>query len=636
MSVRDDVQSPPSVRVPRAARATLLIIAGALVGATLAGSVAARWRSDRQPRYEAEVLWQGAPPSRAEWPRPALPGESATRFVRGGHVWLEVHSFTSAGTAAIARDLERRRLSGVDGSAARRSALRAAWRAAALAGGPAATSPRARCAALVRARLLLVALADPHARPMAPARTPAGAGARVRLERAEAEVVRLALAVRPEALASALTACAVAESDWLRVVAGEQVADPLARLESAWRWHERQRAPQLEWTERVLEGALDPVERAAVQTDAIRQALMLERLAPEPAAVLFGHGGWAPPEVTPIARARGVWPGIGALAGALAGLAVHLVLSGRRRRRSASLRERFARAFPGAWGTAPAAAPIRLGRESRCAWEAEMGWLHVVSGPDPGRIAHAVSILASSFLERDHRVLLMDAGRQLRLHDRYGADTRWGLGECMAGEVPLLGAVQGGGRAGFFLLAHGASARAERWEDLSRLLEEARAHFGRVILALDARAPRAAALPLGGRVLEAWWAEPGPDLPRGAIALSERLGIPFTGLDLNWLMNVTLEAMEPPAAETTEPEAQAGEATAGLDGVNADPGPGAPPEPGGGIMDDGTWGAAEPVAAEPLVLAGDPAVRERLRFLLWMRRVREERRAVAVGMGTAR
>jgi len=86
--------------------------------------------------------------------------------------------------------------------------------------------------------------------------------------------------------------------------------------------------------------------------------------------------------------------------------------------------------------------------------------------------------------------------------------------------------VQATGRAGFFFLAHGAPASAGRWDELSRLLEAARDHFGRVVLALEPGAPRAAALPLGGRILEAWWAEPGPDLPRGGLLLSERLGIP--------------------------------------------------------------------------------------------------------------
>ena len=79
---------------------------------------------------------------------------------------------------------------------------------------------------------------------------------------------------------------------------------------------------------------------------------------------------------------------------------------------------------------------------------------------------------------------------------------------------------------------------AGRWEALSALLEEARPHFDRVILALGAGAPGAAALPLGGRVLEAWWAEPGGQLPRRAVALAERLGISFIPLSLNWLTQV--------------------------------------------------------------------------------------------------
>jgi hypothetical protein len=281
----------------------------------------------------------------------------------------------------------------------------------------------------------------------------------------------------------------------------------------------------------------------------------------------------------------------------------------------------------------------QLSRDPRRAWDTELGWLHVVSGPDPARIAHAVSTLAGGFLERGERVLLVDAGERLRLHERYGGDTRWGLGECLAGEVPLLGAVQSAGRAGFFFLAHGAPGRVGRWDELSGLLEDGRAHFDRVLLALDRRAPGAAALPLGGRVLEAWWAEPGPGLSKSAVALSERLGIPFSCFDLNWLMEARLEAESAARVPAPGPPPSGDEAgTAppiGLASTEAlalaDPGAAEesfePVEGGSGSAE-----AIQTVAwsgGGEVVLGCDLEVRERLRFLVWMRRVQAERRAAA-------
>jgi hypothetical protein len=199
--------------------------------------------------------------------------------------------------------------------------------------------------------------------------------------------------------------------------------------------------------------------------------------------------------------------------------------------------------------------------------------------------------------------------------------------------------VQAAGRAGFFFLAHGAPGGVERWDELSGLLEDAHTHFDRVLLALDPKVPRAAALPLGGRVLEAWWAEPGPGLSRSAVALSERLGISFSCFDLNWLMEAMLEAG--PAAPAPVSDASLALEVTGapsLDSFTREDSP-APTVP------QSVEEAFEPVAAGPgptvateafarsgggvVVLGCDPEVRERLRFMVWMRRVRAERRAAA-------
>jgi hypothetical protein len=152
-----------------------------------------------------------------------------------------------------------------------------------------------------------------------------------------------------------------------------------------------------------------------------------------------------------------------------------------------------------------------------------------------------------------------------------------------------------------------------------------------VILVLGAGAPGAAALPLGGRVLEAWWAEPGGQLPRRAIALAERLGISFVNLNLNWLTQVerevaeatvqTLAAVTPAAPDEPQP-------------ADDPPAPEAQPP---AVEDPGHVPAVVEALPEapPPVLECDPEVRARLRFLVWMKRVQAERRSQApVEVGT--
>jgi hypothetical protein len=645
MSAREDAANPTNATRPRntRGRVTVVLLAGALLGAVLPaaglmGLVPERFAPDGVPRYEARVPWRGGPPAPGEWPRPGRTGEQAVLLEHGGRTLLAVRSFTVAGTESLARDLHRRRLSGVEASSARRAAARARWRAEPVPVGLESLPPAGRCAALVRARLLLVSMVDPQVAPLAPVETPGSAAAWKRLVRAEDEVLRLALAVRPDSLASALAGCASAEGEWLRAVAAEPAPDSRARIEAAWRWHERSCAPTLDRVERSLEAALSKSQNDAVVTAAFPLALSLERLAPDPCATLFAHGTWGPaPRALPILW---VWSALFA-AGALAGALLAFVLCLPWLWRSSRLR-----AVPVVHGVPEALSPYgsggsltRLSRDPRQAWDAELGWLHLVSGPDPARIAHAVAILAGGFAERGERVLLVDGGERLRLHERQGGDPRWGLGECLAGEVPLLGAVQATGRAGFFFLAHGAPRRAERWEELSGLLEDARGHFDRVLLALDARVPRAAALPLGGRVLEAWWAEPGPGLPRNAVALSERLGIPFSCFDLNWLMEAAREVGSVASAQTPEPPPTAAEACdsqpAGVEEAELLAPAGPDPvvqalEPVGPVWaPDETIEAPAPSGAGAVVLGCDLEVRERLRFMVWMRRVQAERQAAA-------
>lgn len=646
MSAREDATRPTNAARPSSAwrRVAVALLVGAvlgvgLTGAGLLGLLPERLFPDGVPLYEARVHWQGVSPAPGEWPRPRRNGEQAVAFDDGDRTLLAVRSFTAAGTGALARDLQRGRLSGVDVSLARRTEARARWRSGLAPGGMATLPPAGQCAALLRARLLLVVLVDPQVSAEAPRETPGSAAQRARLVRAEAEVVRLALAGRPDSLASALTACASAEGEWLRALVAEPAPDPRTRTEAAWRWHERSRAPVLDQAERALEARLSKSQNEVVVTAAFGQALWLERLAPDPCAVSFAHGAaWPLPRTLPIVL---TWIAFSA-AGALAGSALALVLCGpwlwpRSRPRTV----RVARGVPAALSLHARGEHLaQLPRDPRRAWEAELGWLHLVSGPDPARIAHAVSILAGGFVERGERVLLVDAGRRLRLHERYGGDARWGLGECLAGDVPLLGAVQAAGRAGFFFLAHGAPGRAGCWDELSGLLEDARTHFDRILLALDPKVTRAAALPLGGRVLEAWWAEPGPGLSGSAVALSERLGIPFSCFDMNWLMEAKREVgpsapVRVPGPAPAEAAADAAQPVCLAEAEVLAPIGSDPVEPAIEPAADGPASAEaiEPIAGsdgETVVLDCDLEVRERLRFMVWMRRVRAERRAAVL------
>jgi hypothetical protein len=628
MSAREDASHESPVHPPgdwlRPAAALLL---GAFLGAGIVGGLAEHLAPDRLPRYEAEIVWQGGPPAAAEWPRPPRPGELARPAERAGSSWLVVRSFTAAGTETLARALERRRLSDLDASAARRDAAGSRWRTARGSAPPPLLTPAARCAAQLRARLLLGTLA------VGPAVTPPADIAiaeREGLVRAEVEVIRLALVTQPDSLGSALTACAAAEDAWLKALArparqpgaGSPSVAP-ARLAEAWADHEQKFGFVLEVAASRIESDLPPALRADVGTAALDEALARERQTPDPAAVLFASGDWSQrPDVSPVPRTWALLFGAGGIAGGLIGLGLGLAEAHRTRgsrRRRAPRRE-------------------RLAREAGRAWESDLARLHVVSGPDSGRVGDALELLVGAFLERGESVLVVDAGKRLRLHERFGGESGWGLGECLAAEMPLLGAVQATGRPRFHFLGHGSSSRAERWDGLSRVLEEAHAHFDRVLLAIDPRAPREAALPLGGRVLEAWWASPGSELPRSALALGERLGIGFAAMDLSVFPEAMREASAGarPDLEVAGPEAVP-RVGGGAPATSEEAGAGTAPSQAGtpeaaaiaSAFEAGADASASPLE-EPLVLDCDLEVRERLRFLLWMRRLQAESRATAL------
>jgi hypothetical protein len=175
----------------------------------------------------------------------------------------------------------------------------------------------------------------------------------------------------------------------------------------------------------------------------------------------------------------------------------------------------------------------------------------------------------------------------------------------------VLGLVQYGGWPGFYLLAHGdAKRRGAGWPGLGQRLDDVRPHFGRVIVCVDRDAPSALGDALAGRPLEGWWAEFVGQLPGAAMELSGRLGIAFSGIDLAAFPEVVLELLGQRSRQLAPAQVPAPAAVAATTAPMALP-----------VLE------AVPVAPpEPVVLDCDLQVRQRLRFLAWMRRVQTETR----------
>ncbi len=226
---------------------------------------------------------------------------------------------------------------------------------------------------------------------------------------------------------------------------------------------------------------------------------------------------------------------------------------------------------------------------------------HLATAPEPQAIAHAATLLARRLLQGGGRVLLVDGGRRLDLHAFFGCVAQWGVGECVRGELPLLGVVQRTECPGLYLLARGALRSAEDWPGLGRVLEAARSRFDHVILALDPRAPREAAAALSGATIAGAFGCSGA-VPRTGLAFGERLRIPLMPLVLRGSFQAALEALIEAAVET-RPEP-------------------APPDPSGASR---AWIASR----THTVLDCDLRVRERMRFAYWLRSIAVDRRARA-------
>ena len=152
----------------------------------------------------------------------------------------------------------------------------------------------------------------------------------------------------------------------------------------------------------------------------------------------------------------------------------------------------------------------------------------------------------------------------------------------------------------------------------------ARPHFARTVLALDADAPAAIGDALAGWHLEGWWAG-GARAGRRAVKMADRLAIHLCDLDLTATPEARLEALDArlrgrESAPTLSDEAVVQERLDALtrdavdQALTAGPGEGATVTPPG----------AQAIPPPPVVLECDLQVRERLRFLLWMRRIQSD------------
>src|SRR5262249_1059473 len=120
---------------------------------------------------------------------------------------------------------------------------------------------------------------------------------------------------------------------------------------------------------------------------------------------------------------------------------------------------------------------------------------------------------------------------------------RWGVLDSLAGPMPVLGLVQDAGRLGLYLLAHGSASEATDWSQLPRVLNDARPHFARAVLALDPDAPPVIGKGLAGIHLEAWWRH-GSGEARGSAGIGGRLGIQFSELNLDAMLSPRLESLD--------------------------------------------------------------------------------------------
>lgn len=230
-------------------------------------------------------------------------------------------------------------------------------------------------------------------------------------------------------------------------------------------------------------------------------------------------------------------------------------------------------------------------------------WLHVVSGPDPEHLTRGLLEAAAALIGHDERLIVVDGARRLRFHDAIRREGAPGLLECLAGELPVFEAIQGGAGEGQCFLPRGNPMRSEAWPQLGRLLLELRTRFDRVLLALDFAVPHEVGPALEGLGAAGWWC---PDRSASILssALAERIGIP--------LQNIRLSMSE-------EVMRDIGRMLAGA--LRSSPAPPAMPDL---LLGRGSRRLPAKPPTEPPIVDCDLQVMGRLRFLLWMRGIQSE------------
>ena len=559
------------------------LVVGGLIGATAAIALA----PPKGARFEARQPWVVAAPTAQDWPRAPRAGERA-RIVYGlDGATLVVTGADAAGARSLARAFAGWQSPGPPALQEALARLRLEWRTELPAESPPNRTKVAECASILFARAIWGrTLADRLPIP-APAVPPLDAVPPEGVLAGWDDVREAASAADPKQLLVALREAAARENAWFAnrdLWHGELAA---VRAERWRRWQDH-RAEELEArAERML------------MTQPLLQRRFAE-LAVHPHLVAFDEAlndPWEPfasadpatlrPLVQPIAR---VWlPPIewGAGIGAALALAFSLLRAWRRARALAAEAERLGPLLVDASEAGPS--------------------LHVITGPTAAAVTRGALELAARRLAFGERVLLVDGSSRVRLHERLGRDARWGLLECLAAEMPVLGLIQYAGHPGLYLLPHGNADRAVGWSRLGQKLEEVVPHFGRIVLALDPQAPAEMGDALLGAAMEGWWGQLDGGFSRALEQATARFGIVFHSLDLEPMPEATLEVLAARVAALRPP------------GPVPEPAPITAPVP---AM------RPEPVqpALEPIVLDCDLQVLERLRFLAWMRRLQADHR----------
>jgi hypothetical protein len=579
-----EAMSDDSARAPLRARTVAWsVVAGVTVGGALALALA----SPRGARFEARLPWSEALPTGADWPRAPLEGERVRIEPSRSGPRLIVGAGSAAEARALARAFAARAAPTSDELREGRDRVRAAWRELARAQPPARASRAAACAAelLARARWgLELAGALPLSAPVAP---PAPRRPPATVEDAWLNVTWVVDERDPALLTRALLEATRADQRWFEDAAVWAGAPLTARAES-WRSWQASRAELLEPLAARLVATEGSAQRALLGRMVARRLPAFDDQAGEPWAAFAGPGARVVrPLVLPIASAWLPALLVGAGAGSLAALLVLLPAS---------------RRWPGA---APRRAPrrrVRMGASSE-----GIAAVHVVTGRTPSLVVRALLELAAPRIALGERVLIVDGSPRLRLHERLGREARWGLLECLAAEMPVLGLVHYAGHPGLHLLSHGDSARPADWSRLGRVLAELLPHFGRIVMAVEPTAPIEFGSAIRDLPVEGWWAGRGRALPLGAGDVVARLSIALQPLDLSSVLEPSLEALAERVGELRRAM------PAGIPAWRNLPAPAAPvvaPRP----------------PLEPIVLDCDLQVLQRLRFLAWMRRVEAEER----------